>query len=272
MTSWTASTAAQAEPNFATACGDCGAVASGNFCSACGADLRADASGLFGAVSSGVRQSFPATYLRILKSPVCQTVRLTEDPTYRQHGSFLLAGIAIFSALFIPILIQAGTANADMSPSLQVLVKILAQVGVYVGALITFLLGFSLFRYFAKERRTFSSYFKLYCLAFGFIMPLYAVYEFVVRRIFGGTGISSFENMPAEQSLSVSAIASVVLALLLWAYFVAIHRRFWKMPLYKAATLYIVAALTSYYASYWLMFYVGFWTASTLISMGIVVA
>ncbi|NIO43286.1 MAG: hypothetical protein GTO41_25910, partial [Burkholderiales bacterium] len=71
-----------------------------------------------------------------------------------------------------------------------VLVKILAQVGVYIGALITFLLGFSLFRYFAKDKRTFGAYFKLYCLAFGFIMPLYAAYEFVVRRVLGGTGLS----------------------------------------------------------------------------------
>lgn len=238
----------------------------------CGADLREGASGVLGVMSSGVRQSFPATYLRILKSPVCQTVGLTEDPAYRQHGSFLLAGIAIFCALFVPILVQTGTANAEMSPSLQVLVKILAQVGVYVGALIAFLLAFSLFRFFAKENRKLSAYFKLYCLAFGFIMPLYAVYEFVVRRMFGGTGLSSFEDMPAEQWLTPSAVISAVLALPLWAYFIAIHRRFWKMGLWKAAGLYIVAAFTSYYLSYWLMFYVGFWTARALISMGIVVA
>ena len=271
MRSWTGGTATQADLSLATACDDCGTVASGNFCSMCGADLRERASGVLGVMSNGVRQSFPATYLRILKSPVCQTVGLTEDPTYRQHGSFLLAGIAIFCALFIPILVQAGTGSAEMSPSFQVLVKILAQVGVYIGALITFLLGFSLFRYFAKDKRTFGAYFKLYCLAFGFIMPLYATYEFVVRRVLGGTGLSSFENMPAEQWLTPSALISAVLALLLWAYFIAIHRRFWKMRLWKAAGLYIVAALTSYYLSYWLMFYVGFWTARALIWVGIVV-
>ena len=41
-------------------------------------------------------------------------------------------------------------------------------------------------------KRPFHAYFKLYCLALGFMAPIYGVYEFVVRRLLGGIGMSSF--------------------------------------------------------------------------------
>ena len=122
---------------------------------------------------------------------------LAEDPTYRSHVSFLLTGIAVFCLLFLPILMRTTVPTAaagHMSEDMQTLMKVLSQVGVYVGAVITFLLAFALFRYFAKEPRTLKAYFKLYCLAFGFVMPLYAVYEFAARGLLGGTGMSSFNE------------------------------------------------------------------------------
>ena len=116
-----------------------------------------------------------------------------------------------------------------VSESMQTLMKILSQVGIYVGMAITFALAYALFRYFAKVKRPFRAYFKLYCLALGFIAPIYGAYEFVVRRMLGGVGMSSFGSPDdgGRDWLSPSAMASVALALLLWAYFIAIHRRFW---------------------------------------------
>jgi hypothetical protein len=267
----------QAKGAAATAavCAECGTTASGKFCSSCGADLRGGKSGVLGAVAGGGLQNFPATYLRILRSPIKATVALAEDPAYRQHISFLLSGLAIFCLLILPFIIQSADptgAMAHYSESMQTLVKILSQAGVYVGAFITFLLGFALFRFFAKEPRSLKSYLKLYCLAFGFIMPPYAVYDYVARGVLGSTGLSSFTGTSPtpEQMLSVPFLLSLAVSLLIWAYFIAIHRRFWRMPVWKAGALYTVTALTSYQAGYWIMYFVGYWVAFWLVRAGVV--
>ncbi len=61
--------------------------------------------------------------------------------------------------------------------------------------------------------------------------PIYGAYEFIVRGMLGGIGMSSFgAPMTLDDWMTPSALTSIALALLLWAYFVAIHRRFWGMP------------------------------------------
>lgn len=269
-------TAAGAHAQGGIVCTECGAAASGNFCSTCGADLQGGARGVLGAVAAPARRSFPAVYLQILRAPVTATVRFSEDPTYRGHISFLLTGIAIFCLLFIPVLLQGSVpddATAHLSEDIRTLAKAMSQVGVYVGAVIGFLLTFGLFRAFAREPRTLPAYFKLYCMAFGFVTPLYAVYEFAARSLLGGTGMSSLNGPLTETQLATpSALISIALSLTLWAYFIAVHRRFWRMPLWKAGVLYVVAAVVSYQLSYWTMFYVGQWTRDTLLAAGLITA
>ena len=183
-------TTAFVEPRAAAACTDCGTAAAGNFCSTCGADLCAGSLGLFGFA----RRSFPAVYLQLLSAPIRATVALAEDRSYRTHLSFLLTSIAVFCLLMLPTLFEASGAaapGAHVSESMQNLMRVLSQAGAYIGTAITFLIAFGLFRYFAREPRTLPAYFKLYSLAFGFVMPIYAAYEFVARHILGVTGMSS---------------------------------------------------------------------------------
>ena len=235
----------------------------------CGADLRADAPSILGSA----RRTFPVVYLQLLRSPILRTVALAEDKTYREHRSFLLTAIGIFCLLFLPTLFAAAAAagpEAHVSEGMQTLMKVLSQVGVYVGATITFLLAFGLFRYFSREPRSLQAYFKLYCLAFGLVMPMYAAYEFITRHMLGVTGMSSLNGpMTAAQWATPSTILAVVLALLLWSYFIAIHRRFWRLPLWKAGVLYVVAATASYQLTFWLMYAVGSGVAQVLITSGV---
>ena len=174
----------------------------------------------------------------------------------------------------MPILLRSAVPRrrAQMSESMQTYLKIMSQVGVYVGAVITFLLAYALFRFFAKEPRTLKAYFKLYCLAFGFVMPLYAAYEFLARGVLGGIGMSSLDAGDAdpEQLLAPATLISTALALLLWSYFIAIHRRFWHMSLWKAAALYVVVALSSSQIAFWLMFVVSAFGREVLVAAGIV--
>lgn len=254
-------------------CADCGAPAGGNFCSSCGADLRRGALGILGDVTRPARTSFPAVYWRLLRSPIKATVSIVEDPAYRSHVSFLLSGIAVFCLLFVPILLKSTmpAGASQVSESMQTLMKVLSQVGVYVGAAITFFIAFLLYRWFAKEPRTLRAYFKLYCLAFGFVMPLYALYEFLARGVLGGVGMSSLNEVTQPEHLAAPVtLASLMLVLLLWAYFIAIHRRFWRMSVWRAGVLYVVAAVSSYQISFWFMYVIGYVIAALLISAGVV--
>lgn len=254
-------------------CADCGAPAGGNFCSSCGADLRASSLGFLGQAAAPVRRSFPAVYLKILRAPVRQTTDFAEDPSYRGYLSFALTGIALYCLLFVPVVMRVVVPmnGTPVSESMQTLMKVLSQVGIYVGMAITFALAYALFRYFAAVKRPFHAYFKLYCLALGFVAPVYGTYEFLVRVMLGGIGMSSFGGPMTEADwLTPSALASVALALLLWAYFVAIHRRFWSMPIWKATALYLLASIVSNKVGFWLMWWVGFYTARVLTAAGIV--
>ena len=78
------------------------------------------------------------------------------------------------------------------------------------------------------------------------------------------------EAQQLEQSLAPLTLLSTALALVFWAYFIAVHRRFWRMSVWRAGVLYFVAAVSSYQISYWLMYGVGFVTARVLIAAGIV--
>ena len=253
-------------------CADCGATAVGNFCSACGADLQQSSLGFLGQAVAPVRRSFPVVYLKILRAPIRQTVAFAEDPSYRGYLSFALAGIAIYLLFIVPIVMrQVAPPGTNVSESMLTLMKILSQIDVYVGMGITFLLGFAVFRLFASQKRTFGAYFKLYCLALGFVAPIYGIYEFVVRGLFGGIGMSSFGSpMTAADWLSPSAIGSVALIVAMLVYFVGIHRRFWSMPVWKAILLYLPASYVSGNIGFYLMWWVGFYSAKVLTAAGIV--
>ena len=256
-----------------SACGECGAPASGNFCSGCGADLRISSLSFLGQAAAPVRRSFPAVYLKILRAPVRQTVAFAEDPAYRGYLSFALAGIAIYCLFFVPIAVRMAApvdANAHMSESMQSLMKVLSQTGVYVGMAIAFVLAYGMFRVFSPARRSFTAYFKLYAIAIGFVAPIYGVYEFGVRALFDGVGMSALYMVTADGWQRPTVIASIVLSLVLWAYFIAIHRRFWSMSIWAATGLYLLASLISNQVGYHLMWWVGFYAARVLINAGIV--
>ena len=233
-------------PATAGICADCGATAHGNFCSSCGADLRQSSLRFLGPAAAPVRRSFPAVYLKILRAPIRQTVAFAEDPSYRGYVSFALAGIAIYLLFIVPIVVgTVAPPGTNVSESMLTLMKVLSQVGVYVGMAITFLLAFVVFRYFASVKRPFHAYFKLYCLALGFVAPIYGIYEFVVRSLLGG--IVDVVVQPGDGARRLarhpSAMGSLALIVAVLVYFIGIHRRFWDMPVWKAAALYLAGVV-----------------------------
>jgi hypothetical protein len=255
-------------------CADCGAATLGNFCSTCGADMRQSSLGFLGTAVAPVRRSFPVVYLKLLRAPIRETVAFAEDPAYRSYISFALAGIAIYCLFIVPIvmsIVVPANGPVHVSESLLTLMKILSQVGVYVGTAITFALAYAFFRFFSHAKWPLRAYFKLFCLALGFTAPINGSYEFIVRGFFGGTGMTSFgAQMTLADLITPSALASIAVMILLYVYFIGIHRRFWDMPVWRASALYLVAAVISNQLGFFVMWYVGYYTARVLTAAGIV--
>jgi hypothetical protein len=256
------------------ACGDCGAPASGNFCSSCGADLRQSALGFLGPAVSPVRRSFPVVYLKLLRAPIRGTVAFAEDRTYRNYIAFALSGIAIYCLFIVPVvmnmIVPAG-GPVHVSDSMLTLMKALSQIGVYVGIIITFLLAYGVFRLFARAKRPFHAYFKLFCIALGFTAPINGAYEFVVTRAFHGTGMTAFNfQLTPEALLTPTGLSTLTLLIVMLVYYIGIHRRFWEMPVWLAAPLYLVTSWVSNQIGYYVMWWVGFYAARVLIAAGVV--
>jgi len=256
----------------ANACGDCGMATAGNFCSNCGADLRASSLSFLGRSAAPVRRSFPAVYAKLLRAPIRQTVAFTEDPSYRNYVAFALAGIAVYLLIIVPIVVkQVAPEGTQLSESMLTLMKVLSQAGVYVGIVISFVMAYLAFRTFAREKRPFHLYFKLNCLALGFVAPIYALYEFVTRNLLNGVGLSSLEmqQLP-EDGLQPTLFISLAVFVLLLSYFIGINRRFWRMPTWQVILIYIPTYYVSGVVSYQLMWYVGWYSAYVLTAAGVV--
>jgi hypothetical protein len=258
----------------ADVCGDCGSSAQGNFCSSCGADMRQSSLGFLGQAMAPARRSFPVVYLKLLRAPIRETVAFAEDPSYRSYISFALAGIAIYCLFIVPIVMSVvvpANGPVHVSESMLTLMKILSQVGVYVGTAITFALAYAFFRLFSHTKRPLGAYFKLFCLALGFTAPINGSYEFLVRGMFGGTGMTSFgAQMTFADLITPSALASIAVIVLMYVYLIGIHRRFWDMPVWRASALYLVAAVLSTQIGFFVMWHVGYYAARVLTAAGIV--
>ena len=175
-------------------CADCGAPANGNFCASCGADLRESALGFLGRTVAPVRRSFPVVYLKLLRAPDPPDGRLRRGPELprphlvraRRHRALRPAVRAHRHARgAYPRRQRARQREHADADEGAVAGRHLRRHGHHLRARLR------LFRFFATVQRPFHAYFKLYCLALGFIAPIYGVYEFVVRGMLGGIGMSS---------------------------------------------------------------------------------
>ncbi|MEI9899231.1 MAG: hypothetical protein WDN31_02825 [Hyphomicrobium sp.] len=199
---------------------------------------------------------------------------MPRDPTYRSHVSFALTGITIYCLFIVPVVMRV-VAPADgpvhVSDSMLNLMRVLSQVGIYVGTAITFALSYMVFRALSRVKRPLHAYFKLFCLALGFSAPINGAYEFTVRNVLHGTGLSSFgTQMTLNDVLTPTGVSSIVLMVLMFTYFTALNRRFWEMAAWKAVGLYLATTIVANQIGYYLMWFVGFYTARVLTAAGIV--
>jgi hypothetical protein len=175
-----------------------------------------------------------------------------------------------------------------VSDSLLTLMKVLSQVGVYVGIVITFAFAYFVFRLLSAVKRPLHAYFKLSCLALGFTAPINGAYEFIVSKVLHGTGLTTVSgaisglvaelfttlrfntDLALQILLTPTALNSLVVLAGMFAYYIGIHRRFWQMPVWQTTPLYLATSWVSNAIGYYLMWYVGFYVARVLMAAGIV--
>jgi hypothetical protein len=236
--------------------------------------LRQSALGFLGQAAAPVRRSFPIVYMKLLRAPIRATVALAEDPSYRNYLSFALTGVAIYCLFIVPVvmnLVMPAGSTVHVSESMLTLLKVLSQVGVYVGIVITFTIAYFVLRLLSPVKRPLHAYFKLFCLALGFTAPINGAYEFIVSKVLHGTGTTAFNFQLTEEALlSPTGLSSLTLILAMLVYYIGINRRFWQLALWKAGLLYIAVSWVSNQVGYYLMWYVGFYVARVLIAAGIV--
>ncbi len=242
-------------------CRHCGELASGRYCSSCGAPLSG---GPMHFVESlpvvGEPIAFVRTFFRILRSPLEEPVRLVEDPEYRGHFRFLMVGAGIFVAFVL--LVFASMRNDGKQPFEP------AQASFYdnylynllinyaVGAVIAFVL----FRLFGGRNAGVTKHAKLWSILTGFYLPLQMVLLIVIA-LAGLAAIQLHLGQEANVNTTFAAIGpafftifNVAMAL----HFAQAHGRVWDTPFWKALLLMVACVVLAGYPASAIQYAFGF--------------
>lgn len=245
-----------AEGTQAISCANCGVALSGPFCSGCGKRADSTASvrheGWRALTSEFVTRpksdGLFAVAISFLRHPLRTILRLTDDPTYRSHWSFLTAVVGAQLTLVyvaLPRLYALLFSAPDAANSSAVLTNEIVQ---YAGMTILTPIQYYVCRALGSIRRTPMSYIKLCVLSVSYgtllsIMSALLYFAIIIADMKAGSILELDEVWQALSLLTMAAVLTFV---------TAAHRRFWGMSWPVAVAVTIGAAMLS-----WLVVYPG---------------
>ena len=245
-----------AEETQARLCTNCGTALAGPFCSGCGTPANSSAKSHgegWGAltsefVGSPKSDGIFAVAISFLLHPVRTILRLTDDPAYRSHWSFLTACVGAQLTLVyvaLPRLYSALFNIPDAANSSAVITNEIVQ---YVGMAILTPIQYYVCRALGSIRRAPMTYVKLCVLSVSYG----ALLSIVISLLFFAIGtlvLKTGSNIDVNAIWQGLALLTMIAVL---TFVTASHRRFWGMSWPIAIAVTIGAAAMS-----WLVVYPG---------------
>lgn len=213
--------------------------------------LRQDERRRLGALTSefmnGPKQAgMHAVALSFLAHPVRTILRLTDDPTYRSHWSFLTACVGAQLTLVYVILPRVYSALFNTPNGADSSAVITNEIVQYVGMAIMTPIQFYICRALGSIPRSPMSYVKLcvlsvsYCTLLG-IITAFAYFGIVLADAKAGSVLDLGE---VWQALNVANMAAILVFVTLT------HRRFWGLSWLRATAVTVAIAIMSWVVVY----------------------
>lgn len=230
----------------ARVCVACGKPLAGPFCSQCGTPAPAGGEG-WGVIASELFDSQQSkghfsTLASFLKAPVETILRLTEDPGYRQHWTFLSLALGVQFALgflILPQLLGRFYVVPDLGGKEAVITNQIAQ---YLGIAILTPIQYYICRAVGSIARRPASYVKLCVLSVSFcsILSTLAILAFwIIGPATAAGGLTIDPWLLGNGLTSLLQIAILV-------FVTVVHKRFWGMKWWVAILVTLLIAILSW--------------------------
>jgi hypothetical protein len=233
---------------------NCGTALAGPFCSGCGSPASPSApkdhegwSALTSEfLSSPKRDGIFPVALSFLRHPIRTILRLTDDPTYRSHWSFLTACVGAQLTLVYVALPRLYSALLNLPDGANSSAVITNEIVQYVGMAILTPIQYYVCRALGSIRRTPMSYVKLCVLSisYGSLLSIVTSLVYFAISIVDLKTASILELDEVWQALAYVSMAAVLI------FVTAAHRRFWGMSWAIAIAVTIGAAVLSWFVVY----------------------
>mgnify|MGYP001430210360 CR=1 FL=1 len=251
----------------APTCVRCGAAATGNFCSSCGASLSVAGGESFVETLPVVGEplKFVRTFFKILKSPNQAPVTLAEDHSFRGHFAFLMVGLGILVAfaLFMTSYMQQQSGQAEL-PQDQASYLDNYLYNLLIGYTIGAVMVYAIYRLAAKllggKVVAVETHAKLWALLTGFYLPLQVALLIILAAIGVVAGVLFPDLYPGIQELARTIAPWFFLGfnLLMLVNFAFTHTKLWQRPLPVSLLIIAACVVLSSYPTAWIQYAFGY--------------
>lgn len=230
------------------ACPSCGAIASGNFCSACGKSLAASSkAALEDLPLIGGPIGLARAFWRITRAPVAEPVRLAALAGETTPYKFLIAGVGMFIGFFLAFEALAKAWGQSGFTLEQEQFLSVAKYAIVIHLAVAAVVVYAAFALFAGRKVSLGAHARLWALLGGYYLTaeallLIAVVTAYIVIFFALPGIAP-DALKIMSMLLAPAVVCVLLLMLV--NLIAAHTRHWEKPLWMSAMIFAVALIAT---------------------------
>ena len=230
------------------ACPGCGAAASGNFCSTCGANLVGGRrSGFDDLPLIGEPIGLARTFWRMTRAPVAEPVRLAAHAGEKGPYKFLIAGVGLFIGFFLGMeALARAWGQSGFTPEQDQFLSV-AQYAILIHLAVAAVVVYAATALIAGWKVSAGAHARLWALLGGYyltaetlllvaVVTAYMVIFFVLPGIAPTVlKIMSLLLAPAVVGLFLIMLVNLIVA----------HARQWAKPLWLSALIFVLALIAT---------------------------